>query len=92
MRNADPVLIRQLCATLQVDEEFVLHCLEESVIEVHEIDGHLHLANATALRLRQIERICAALDVSVPAALMIHRLTERVAELEEHVRRLKDRG
>lgn len=89
MPHAPEPLIRELCATLQVDEEFFIQCLEASVIEIHEVDGHLELANATVIHLRRLERICATLEVPLPAALMLSRLTQRVAELEEELRRLR---
>ena len=90
MPLADPILIRDLCATLQVDEGFFVQCLEASVVAVHEVDGRLELANATLLRLRRLERICATLEVPLPAALLVSRLTERVSVLEEELRRLRE--
>ena len=91
MPPADPTRIRELCATLQVDEEFFVQCLEASVVEVHEVDGRLELANATVLRLRRLERICATLEVPLPAALMLSHLTQRVADLEDELNRLRAR-
>lgn len=91
MSNAPDVLIRQLCESLHVDHGFFVECLQESVVEVHEVNGRLELANATVLRLRRLERICGALEVPVPAALMLSTLTQRVAELEEEIRQLRSR-
>ncbi len=81
--------IVQLCQRLQIDSGFFVQCLEESVIEIHEIDGQLDMGNGTALRLRQLERICHMLKVDLPIALLLLDLTHRVAELEEEVRLLR---
>ena len=81
--------IIQLCRHLQIDSEFFVQCLHESVIEIHEIDGRLDMDNGTALRLRQLERICRTLKVELPIALLLLDLTNQVAELEEEVRLLR---
>jgi hypothetical protein len=66
--------LHQLCAQLQIEEHFFIACLEESVIEVHELDGRLELANGTILRLRRLQRICLTFDVDIPVALMLSKL------------------
>ena len=81
--------IQALCQRLHIDSGFFVECVRESVVEIDEIDGRLDLGNGTALRLRQLERICRALDVDLLIALRLLELSHRVAELEEEVRSLR---
>jgi hypothetical protein len=87
MRAYPEAVIITLCERLRVQRGFLVQCLEESVVEVQEIQGHWDLSNGTALRLRRLERLCRALNVDVPTAKLILDLTQRVADLEEEVRR-----
>jgi hypothetical protein len=63
--------IHALCESLDIDDDFFVACLEDSVIELYEVEGHLELANATALRLRRLQRICVTFSVDVSVALML---------------------
>ncbi len=90
MYSVSDIALKQLCDRLQINPEFVVQCLQESVVEIHEIDGRLDLGNGTILRLRQLERICVALNVDVSGAVLLLKLTQRVAELEEEVRLLRE--
>ncbi len=83
------IAIIQLCRRLQVDSGFFEQCLQESAIQVHEIDGRLDIENGTALRLRRLERICRTLNVELPIALLLLDFTGRIAELEEEIRLLR---
>jgi hypothetical protein len=78
-----------LSETLHVERGFLVQCIEESVVEIHEADGRWNLSNGTALRLRRLERLCHVLNVDVPAAKYILDLTDRLAELENEMRRLR---
>ena len=84
-KPSDPE-IQRLCRVLHIDAEFFFECVRESAVEIEEIDGRVHLGNASALRLRRLERLCDALDVDVPVALLLLELTRRVDELEEKLR------
>ena len=84
--------MRSKYSPFQIDSGFFTQCLHASVIEIHEINGRLDMGNGTALRLRQLERICRALNVGLPVALLLLDFTERVAELEEKVRLLRGPG
>ncbi len=84
----DVVLVR-LSESLHVDRGFLVQCIEESVVEIHEADGHWNLSNGTALQLRRLERLCDVLNVEVPIAKHILDLTDRLAELENEVHRLR---
>lgn len=81
--------IQQLCERFNVDSEFLVQCLHESVIEIRETDGHWDLDSGTALRLRQLQRICRAFNVELPVALHLLNLNQRIAELEQEVRLLR---
>jgi hypothetical protein len=63
--------IRRLCEQLDIEDHFLISCLEESVIEVDEMEGRLELANGTVLRLRRLQRICMTFNVDLPVALML---------------------
>jgi hypothetical protein len=89
MVNMPDAALHQLCEHFQIDSDFFRQCLQESVVEIHEIDGRLELGNGTVLRLRQLERICDTLDISLSAAVLLLELTHRVAELEEQVQSLR---
>lgn len=89
MYSPSDTALQNLCERLQIDPEFFVECLRESVIEVHEIEGRLDLGNGTVLRLRQLERICTTLNVDLPVALLLVQLTQQVADLEEKVRLLR---
>ena len=84
----DVVLVR-LSESLHVDRGFLVQCIEESVVEIHEVEGRWNLSNGTALRLRRLERLCHLLNVDVPVAKQILELTDRLGELEDEVRRLR---
>ena len=89
MPNVPDAVIQQLCERLQVNSDFLVQCIQESVIEIHEIDGHWELSNGTVLRLRQVERICSTLNIGLSGALVLLKLTQKVAELEEEVQLLR---
>ena len=84
-KPSDPE-IQKLCRVLHIDAGFFVECVRESAVEIEEIDGRVNLGNASALRLRRLERLCDALDVDVPVALLLLELTRRVDELEEKLR------
>lgn len=79
-------VVQRLCRDLHLEASFFLECVRESVVKVEEVDGRARLGNASALRLRRLERICSALDVDVTVALLLLELTRRVDELEEKLR------
>jgi hypothetical protein len=81
------VLIR-LSESLRVDRGFLTQCIEASVLEIQETDGAWGVSNGSVLRLRRLERLCHVFNVDVPVAKHILDLTDRLAELEEQVRRL----
>ncbi len=88
MPNATEAAIQQLCERLQIDSGFFAQCLQESVVEIHEVNGRWELANGTIIRLRRLERICNTLNVGVTAALLVLDLTQKVTDLEEEVHSL----
>ena len=90
MNSPSDTALQQLCERLQIDPEFFVECLQESVVEMNETEGRLDLRNGTILRLRKLERICTTLDVDVSVALLVLQLTQRVTELEEKVRLLRN--
>jgi hypothetical protein len=63
--------IHRLCEEMEIEDEFLLTCLEESVVELDEIDGRLEFANATALRLRRLQRVCLTFHVDVTVGLLL---------------------
>jgi hypothetical protein len=69
-RPADAA-IHALCERLELEEHFLIACLDESAIEVSQVEGRLELANGTALRLRRLQRICLTFNVDVSVALML---------------------
>ena len=71
MPRPSDVAIHHLCENLEIEDHFLLACMEESVIELHEIEGHLEFANGTALRLRRLQRICLTFNVDVTVALLL---------------------
>jgi len=79
-----------LSERFHIERGFLAQCIAESVIEIHEVEGEWDLSNGTALRLRRLERLCQTLDVDVPAAKQILDLTERIADLENQIQRLRD--
>ena len=74
--------IQQLCRRLQIDTGFFQQCLDESVIEIQKQDDALELRNASALRLRRLQRLCDTLSIDPPVALLLSDLLRRVSELE----------
>jgi hypothetical protein len=68
--------IHQLCEQLEVEDHFLIACLEESIIEVHETEGQLVLTNGTILRLRRLQRICLTFEVDIPVALMLSKISQ----------------
>ena len=86
MPEASDPEIQRLCRGLHIDAEFFVECVRESAVEIEEIDGRVNLGNASALRLRRLERLCAALEVDLPVAMLLLELTRRVDELEEKLR------
>ncbi len=73
MPKPSEAAIRQFCVELEIEDHFFMACLEESVIEVYETDGRLELGNASALRLRRLQRVCLTFNVDVPVALLMMR-------------------
>ena len=71
MPRPSEAAIHQLCENLEIEDHFLLACLEESLVELQEIEGRLEFANATALRLRRLQRICLTFNVDVMVALLI---------------------
>ncbi len=90
MYSASDIAVQKLCRELQIDSDFLVQCLHASVIEVHETEGHLVLGNGTVLLLRRLERICVTLNVDISGALLLLKLTQRVADLEEENRLLRE--
>jgi hypothetical protein len=76
----------QLAKRFEVDTDFLMECLHESVIEVRGSRADLDLGNGTALRLRRLERICHTLNVEVPVAALLVELTQRIERLENAAR------
>ena len=66
-----PEAIQRLCERLDVDPHVLVVCLEESVVEIAEVNGQLDLQNGTVLRLRRLQRICYVFDVDIYAALLL---------------------
>ena len=73
MSRPSELAIHQLSEHMDIEDQFLLACLEESVVELYEIEGRLEFANATALRLRRLQRICLTFHVDVPVAVMLMR-------------------
>ena len=71
MPKPSKTAIRQLCEQLEIEDHFLLACLEESIIEVDESEGRLEVAHGTVLRLRRLQRICLTFNVDLPVALML---------------------
>jgi len=92
MSNIPEQELQKLCEHLQINPEFFEQCLQESVVEIHEIDGHFDLGNGTVLRLRRLERICTTHNVDLSIALHILKLNQRIEELEEKLCLLGIRG
>ena len=65
--------IHALCECLDVEDYFLVACLEESILEVYETEGRLELVNGTVMRLRRLQRICLTFNVDVPVAVMLMR-------------------
>ena len=82
--------IQDLCARLEIEADFFMECLEESVIEVREADDHLDLGNGSVLRLRRLQRICHTLSVEPPVAVLLNNLLKRVADLQKALARNGD--
>lgn len=47
MHSPSDTALQQLCERLQVDHDFFVQCLQESVVEIHETEGQLDLVNVT---------------------------------------------
>ena len=73
MSKLSDLAIHQLSEDMEIEDQFLLACLEESVVELYEIEGRLEFANATALRLRRLQRICLTFNVDVSVAVMLMR-------------------
>ena len=86
MPEASDPKIQNLCRALSIDASFFMECVRESAVEIEEVEGRVNLRNASALRLRRLQRLCGALDVELPVALLLLELTRRVDELEEKLR------
>jgi hypothetical protein len=86
MAEASDPEIQKLCRVLHIDAGFFVECVRESAVEIEEVEGRVKLGNASALRLRRLERLCEALDVELPVAMLLLELTRRVDELEEKLR------
>jgi hypothetical protein len=71
MPRPSDLAIHQLSEDMEIEDQFLLACLEESVVELYEVEGRLEFANATALRLRRLQRICLTFDVDVTVALLL---------------------
>jgi hypothetical protein len=89
MKKYPEAVIVELCQHLEIERGFFVQCLEESEIEIHEVEGRWDLDGGTALRLRRLQRICDTFDVELPAAKLILDLSERIAGLEEEVYALR---
>jgi hypothetical protein len=76
-----------LSERFHVERGFLAQCIEESVVQIQEVAGEWDLSDGTALRLRRLERLCRTFEIDVPIAKRILELTERVALLEEQLRR-----
>jgi hypothetical protein len=86
MVDATDPEIQRLCGALHIETGFFVECVRESAVEIEEVEGRVNLRNASALRLRRLQRLCGALDVELPVALLLLELTRRVDELEEKLR------
>jgi len=71
MPRPSDLAIHQLSEDMEIEDQFLLACLEESVVELYEVEGRQEFANATALRLRRLQRICLTFDVDVTVALLL---------------------
>jgi hypothetical protein len=89
MKKYPNAVIVQLSQRFEVGPGFLAQCLEESVIEVREVQGTWDLDGGTLLHLRRLQRICDTFDVEPAAAKLILDLTERIADLEEEIRMLR---
>jgi hypothetical protein len=83
--NYSDKAIRALSKKLRVDQGLFIECVEASVVEIRETDGQLNLSNASALRLRRLERVCQTFDLEVDVAVMILDLVQRVTDLERRL-------
>ena len=71
MPRPSDLAIHQLSEDMEIEDQFLLACLEESVVELYEVEGRQEFSNATALRLRRLQRICLTFDVDVTVALLL---------------------
>lgn len=80
--------LEALARLFDLNQGFLRQCLEESVVAVERDDaGQAALSAAGLRRLRRIERVAAALDVEPDVAALLVDLSDRVAELEDRLRR-----
>ncbi len=77
--------IALLCQSLGVESSFLTQCLQESIVEIEEIDDQIDLGNGTVLQLRRLQRICETFNVDLSVALLLLELTNRITELERQL-------
>ncbi len=88
MKHSDAT-IRKLCAQLDLDRDFVVQCLTESVAEVEEVNARLEFKDATLLRLRRVQRICLTFEVELSVALLLVNIHDHAADLRSQLVSLK---
>ena len=71
MPRPSEVAIHQLSESLEIDDQFLMACMDDSVIELDEVEGRLEFANGTVLCLRRLQRICLTFNVDVTVALLL---------------------
>lgn len=84
----DAIVVR-LSQSLHVDRGFIIECIEERVIEIREEKGEWSVVEGGTLQLRRLQRVCHTFNVNVPVAKHILDLTDRLAQLEYELSRLR---
>ena len=81
--------IHVLSERLHMSEDFLVHCVEYSLIEMEGRGKNSDLSPGPALRLRRIQRLSENLDIDVAIAALLLDRAERISRLEREIKVLQ---
>jgi len=85
MTKSDLITIIDLSAVYEVEVAFFSAIIEQDLIEVHEVDGDIHIDSTQLGKLEQILSLANDLKVNLEGIDVIFNLLERIARLEEEL-------
>ena len=91
MDNKEIISINQICSVYQVPDSFVDELIDFELIELIDFDHRKYIKKESVKDLEQIVHLRYDLNINPEGIDVIRHLLEKIAELEDEIRVLRNR-